>query len=352
MTGRFATRRCVLALSVFSWIAFTGFSTGRALADDPWLVFEGGDGPGKGKHIVLISGDDEYRSEEALPQLAKILSKHHGFKCTVLFSIDPATGFIKPNHDDKSPDHTPGIEALKTADLMILGLRFRNLPDEQMQHFVDYIESGKPVIGLRTSTHSFNIPKGSKFAKYTWTNGDKSYEKGFGKQVLGETWISHHGNHGSQSTRGLIAQGQEAHAILKGIKDGDIWGPSDVYGVTLPLPGDSQPLVMGQILKGMKFDDAPLEGPKNDPMMPVAWTKTYKSESGKVARVFTTTMGAATDLEAEGSRRLIVNATYWALGLEAKIADKSNVELVGEYKPTKFGFGSFLKEKKPADFAK
>ena len=339
-------------MGVLALTTFAGFSTNLALADDSWITFEGGDGPGQGKHVVLISGDDEYRSEEAFPQLAKILSKHHGFKCTVLFSIDTQTGFIKPNHDDKSPDHTPGIEALKTADLAILGLRFRNMPDEQMQHFVDYVEAGKPIIGTRTSTHSFNIPKGSKFEKYTWTYGGKDYEKGFGKQVLGETWISHHGAHGSQSTRGLIAQGQESHAILKGIKDGDIWGPSDVYGVTLPLPGDSQPLVMGQILKGMKFEDAPLEGPKNEPMMPVAWTKSYKSASGNVARVFTTTMGAATDLEAEGTRRLIVNAAYWAVGMEAKIADKSNVDLVGEYKPTKFGFGGFVKERKPADYAK
>ena len=339
-------------MGVLALTTFAGFSTNPALADDSWITFEGGDGPGKGKHVVLISGDDEYRSEEAFPQLAKILSKHHGFKCTVLFSVDPATGFIKPNHDDKSPDHTPGIEALKTADLAILGLRFRNLPDEQMQHFVDYVEAGKPIIGTRTSTHSFNIPKGSKFEKYTWTYGGQDYPKGFGKQVLGETWISHHGVHGSQSTRGLIAQGQESHAILKGIKSGDIWGPSDVYGVTLPLPGDSQPLVMGQILKGMKFDDVPLEGPKNEPMMPVAWTKSYKSASGNVARIFTTTMGAATDLEAEGTRRLIVNATYWAVGMEAKIADKSNVDLVGEYQPTKFGFGGFVKERKPADYAK
>ncbi|MBC8115591.1 MAG: ThuA domain-containing protein, partial [Candidatus Saccharimonas sp.] len=257
-------------------------------------------------------------------------------------------GEINPNVNN----NIPGLEALKDADLMVLFTRMRDLPDEQMQHFVDYIESGKPVIGTRTSTHSFSIPKGSKFEKYTWTNGDKAYEKGFGKQVLGETWISHHGAHGSQSTRGLLAKGQEGHAILKGIKDGDIWGPSDVYGVTLPLPGDSQPLVMGQILKGMKFDDAPLEGPKNEPMMPVAWTKSYKSESGKVARVFTTTMGAATDMEAEGTRRLLVNAVYWAVGLEAKVADKSNVEFVGEFKPTKFGFGGFVKGKKPADYAK
>ena len=55
------------------------------------LVFEGTEGPGKGKHIVFLAGDHEYRSEESLPALARLLAKHHGFKCTVLFNIDPAT---------------------------------------------------------------------------------------------------------------------------------------------------------------------------------------------------------------------------------------------------------------------
>src|SRR5207244_12500945 len=103
-----------------------------ARAADPWLVLEGGDGPGKGKHIVLISGDEEYRSEEALPQLGKILSRRHGFKCTVLFPIDPATGAINPD-----VSNIPGTGALATADLMIIATRFRDLPDEQMQPIVD-----------------------------------------------------------------------------------------------------------------------------------------------------------------------------------------------------------------------
>src|SRR5208282_2884422 len=122
-------------------------------AADPWVVLDGFDGPGKGKHIVLVSGDEEYRSEEALPQLAKILAKQHGFKCTVLFAIDPKDGTINPNVNN----NIPGLEALKTADLMILATRFRNLPDDQMKHIVDYIDAGKPIIGLRTATHSFNL---------------------------------------------------------------------------------------------------------------------------------------------------------------------------------------------------
>jgi hypothetical protein len=310
-------------------------------AADPWVVYEGTDGPGKGKHIVLISGDEEYRSEEALPQLGKILAKRHGFKCTVLFPIDLASGAINPD-----VSNIPGTEALATADLMIIATRFRDLPDDQMKPIVDFIESGKPIIGMRTATHAFNIKGGKKYSKYTWTNGDKDYEKGFGRQVLGETWVSHWGNHGSQSTRGIVAKGQEQHPILRGIKEGAIWGPTDVYEAH--PGGDSVPLVLGQIVGGMKFDDPPAkyeagQQNRNEPMMPVAWTKSYKGAGGKTARIFCTTMGAATDLEAEGTRRMLVNSVYWTLGMEDKIAEKANVELVGEFKPTPFGFGKYVK---------
>ncbi|MBI5760271.1 MAG: ThuA domain-containing protein [Planctomycetales bacterium] len=316
-------------------------------ADDAWVVYDGGNGPGKGRHIVLVSGDDEYRSEESCPQLGKILAKHHGFKCTVLFAINPEDGTIKPDLQT----NIPGLEALKTADLAVFFLRFRNLPDDQMQHVVDYVESGKPVIGLRTATHSFNIPKDRKFAKYGWTYGGKEYEQGFGRQVLGETWISHHGQHGKEGTRGILAKDQASHPILKGIKDGDIFGTTDVYGVRLPLPGDSLPLVLGQVTETLQADSKPVEGNKNSPMMPVAWTKSYTAANGKTARVFTTTMGASQDLQWEGTRRLLVNATYWALRMEEKLSVPANVALVGDFKPTPFKFGGFTRDVKPSDHA-
>ncbi len=216
-----------------------------AHAADPWLEFPGGEGPGKGKHIVLVSGDEEYRSEEALPQLAKILSKHHGFKCTVLFAIDPATGAINPN----KKDNIPGLESLSTADLLIIFTRFRDLPDEQMKHIVDYVEAGKPIIGIRTATHAFDIKGAKKYARYGWSN--KEWDGGFGRQVLGETWVNHHGQHGKQSTRGVFAPNMADHPILRGIRDGEIWGPTDVYEVRIPLQGDSKPVVLGQVLNGM-----------------------------------------------------------------------------------------------------
>lgn len=318
---------------------------GHAQAGGPGIVFEGTSGPGKGKHIVLVSGDEEYRSEEALPQLAKILATRHGFRCTVLFAIDPADGTINPNRSD----NIPGLEALKTAGLMVIFTRFRDLPDEQMKHIVDYVESGRPIVGMRTATHAFNLKSSATFQRYNWNN--KEWDGGFGRQVLGETWIRHHGKHGQQSTRGIIVPEQQTHPILRGIRDGDIWGPTDVYAVRLPLPGDSQLLVLGQVLEGMRPDDPPVAGPLNDPMMPIAWVKTYAGAEGRKARIFTTTMGASQDLESEGVRRLLVNACYWALGMEDQIPPKSNADLVGDYKPLPFKFGGFAKGVRPSDLA-
>ena len=301
----------LILVSGWPWPCAASLS-GLSRADDRWITLPGGEGPGKGKHVVLISGDEEYRSEEALPQLAKILAKQHGFNCTVLFAIGQ-DGTIDPDRRD----NIPGLEALETADLMVLFTRFRDLPDDQMKQIVDYVESGRPIVGLRTATHAFDVKAGKTFARYGWKS--KEWDGGFGRKVLGETWISHHGSHGKQSTRGVIAAGAEGHPILRGIKDGDIWGPTDVYGVRLPLPGDSKPLVLGQVLEGMKPTDRPVEGKENDPMMPIAWMKSYTGAKGKAARVFTTTMGASQDLESEGLRRLLVNACYWAVGLEDAI---------------------------------
>ena len=313
-------------------------------AAEPWLVLPAGDGPGKGKRIVLLSGDEEYRSEETLPQLAKILSKHHGFQCTVLFAIDPKDGTINPN----VRNNIPGLEALKNADLMVIFTRFRELPDEQMRHIVAYVESGRPIIGMRTATHAFAFPRGATYHRYSWDS--QEWDGGFGRQILGETWISHHGQHGKQSTRGIIAPDAQDHPILRGIQDGDIWGPTDVYGVRLPLPEGSQPLVLGQVLEGMRPSDKPVSGKQNDPVMPIAWTKTYRGKD-QTGRVFTTTMGASQDFQSVGLRRLLVNACYWAVGLEKQIPPKTKVDLVGKFHPRPFRGDGFEKGHQPSDLA-
>ena len=318
-----------------------------------WLTFEGADK--NAKHIVLISGDEEYRSEEALPQLAKILSKRHGFNCTVLFAQDPEKpGIVNPDY----LKNIPGLEALTSADMMIIFTRFRALPDDQMQFIDDYLKAGKPVMGIRTATHAFNFDKDSvsNFVHYgNYYNGDKTeWEGGFGRLILGEKWIAHHGQHKQQSTRGIIAKGAEPTGVAHGLADGDVWGASDVYEVRLPLPGDAQPIVLGEVMNrkgeydendifyGMKPSDSDAattnkEGINvNDPMMPIAWIKSYQIPGGEKGRAFASTIGAANDMLIEGTRRLLVNGVFWAMDLE--VPEKTDVRLVGDYHPTKFEF--------------
>ena len=316
----------------------------KAQTGDQWIQFEGKAGPGKGKNIVLISGDDEYRSEEGLPMLGKILAERYGFNCTVLFAIDPKTNEVTPSYQN----NIPGLEHLENADLMIMFIRFRELPDEQMKYIDEYVRSGKPIIGLRTSTHGFNYGKDSKspYAKYHWQSNVENWEQGFGRQVLGETWVAHHGHHGEEGTRGMIDGVNQTndHPILRGVED--IWGPSDVYTIK-NLPEHANVLVHGQSTRGMTAD-AELMWEKS--LMPIAWTLDYTGEDGNTSKVFTTTMGASVDLESEDLRRLLVNASFWGLGMEDVITADMNVDYVGDYQPTMFGFDTFQRGLKPSDF--
>jgi len=311
------------------------------------VFYQGGHGPGHGKNVVLIAGDDgEYHSEEALPQLAKILAVHQGFNCTVLFPLDP-DGTINP-HQNRD---LQGLEVLQKADLVILFMRWRDLPDNQMKALVDYVQSGRPIIAIRTGTHPFQLRTSPTYAKWSWDSSVPGWEGGFGRKVLGETWVAHHGQHGKQSTRAWFAPGAEASPILQGITSGGIWVPTEVYEIRLPMLPACHPLLLGQVLSGLKPDDAPVAGAVNDPMIPVAWTNSYEAPNGKTARVFTTTMGAADDLLGDQLRRLLVNAALWAVGSENKISAQADVDLVGDYHPHSYTSETYTKNVKPSDLA-
>ncbi len=307
-----------------------------------WVRYEGQEGPGKGKHIVLIAGDEEYRSEEALPMLGKILSQRHGFRCTVLFSQEPDTGIIDPTNQN----HIPGLEVLASADMAVVFLRFRNLPDEDMRHFADFVKAGKPIFGIRTSTHAFAYPDDSTSAFQHWRYNSRSWSGGFGRQILGETWRTHHGNHGSEATRGIIPVPARQHPILRGVQD--VFGLTDVYGVP-DLPGDVTVLLEGSIRAGMQEDSPEVADARNQPRHPIAWTRELPVEDKPAQRVVCSTIGASIDLKCEDLRRLFVNSCYWCLGLEDQIAERSDVELVGPYEPTMFGFGTYVKGVRVSD---
>ena len=174
----------------------------RAQDENPWVVYEGRRRPRQGqarrprqrRRGVPLRGSAAAARQD--PRQASRLQVHRP---------------LRHRPEDRrrstrtSTTTSPAWKRSKTADLMIIATRFRNLPDEQMKHIVDYVESGKPIIGLRTATHAFNGMQG-QVRQVQLEQRRQGLRQGFGRQVLGETWISHHGNHGKQSTRGIIAK--------------------------------------------------------------------------------------------------------------------------------------------------
>ena len=273
-----------------------------------------------GRDIVLIAGDEEYRTEESMPMLGKILSQHHGFKCTVLFAFSADGSYIDANNQAG----LRGLEALDTADLMLIGTRFRKPDEAGAKHITDFLNAGKPVIGIRTATHAFN--GNGKF-------GSISYGE-FGRKILGEQWVSHHGGHKRQGCLGVIEKENAQHAILNSVKN--VFAPSDVYGVTHLTDADKI-LMRGAVTETLDPESKPIDGNKNDPMMALAWLHTYQTPDGKgEGQSFCTTAGASVDLVNEDLRRMVVNAAYYLTG--QKVPEKANVEYVDPFYPSFYGF--------------
>ncbi|OUV13267.1 MAG: hypothetical protein CBC46_07315 [Verrucomicrobiaceae bacterium TMED86] len=323
----------------FLTIAIGALTACVATAEEKWLSFTGNEGPGKGKHIVLVSGDEEYRSEETMPMLAKILSHRHGFDCTVLFSWSKDGKYIDPNN----AGGVRGWDQLAKADLMIIGTRMRTVAPKDAKYMTDFLNTGKPVVGYRTSTHAF---KGSW--KFDTISGND-----WGIKIVGERWVNHHGKHKGQGARGVIEPANKDHAILNSVKD--IFGPSDVYGVKNLIDADTV-LLRGAVTETLDPTSKNVSGKQNEPMMALAWLHPYTAPNGTTkGQAFCTTMGASVDFLSEDLRRIVVNATYHLLGL--KVLDKADVDYVDPFFPSFYGFwnGKHAKiwsERKmvPADF--
>lgn len=319
-------------------IAIFALLSGISHADTS-VVYKGDSGPGLGKHIVFLASDHEYRSEETCPALARILAKRLGFKCTVLFGVDK-DGFIEAGSSNVS-----GLAALRDADLFFIFTRFLNLPDAEMAEIESYIGRGGPVVGLRTSSHAFQIPKGSAYAKYDFKSKVEGYENGFGQMILGNTWVGHYGTNHKQGTRIQIIPEQKENVILTGVAD-NAFTHAGAY-VGKPGPGftvltNSQPLVSM---------DPKAEPDTKKPPMPSSWTRHYKTADGKEHRVFHSTQGASEDILDENYRRMILNGTLWALGMEDAIKADLDFSFVGPYQPNTFAFGGHAKQVKPSDLA-
>jgi hypothetical protein len=302
-----------LILVMYAMIT-TGAVRGEGLVFTP---SGGGDGA---KHIVLVAGDQEYRTEESMPMLAKILSVKHGFKCTVVFSYSEDGSYIDPNNEHG----LKGLSALDSADLMLIGTRFRRPSVAEAAHITNFLNDGKSVIGIRTATHAFT---GSG------SFGDKISYGQFGLKILGETWVNHHGGHKRQGARGHIQKEFASHPVLRGV--GEVFAPSDVYGVR-HLTNADQILMRASVTESLDPESKDIDGAKNDPMQPFVWIHTYEAPNGKKGRAICTTGGASVDLVNEGLRRTLVNAAYYLT--DRKVPQKADVAVVDAFYPSFYGF--------------
>jgi hypothetical protein len=295
------------------------------------LVLEGGEGLGTGQHIVFVTGEEYYRSEEGMSMFAKIMSRHHGFKCTVLFATDPATGYINPNQVGS----IPGLAVLKNADLMVIFARFRELSDADMKHIADYVDAGKPVFGIRNATHAFRYSATSTSPYKDWSFRSKEWPGGFGQQILGDTWVAHYGKFQKESTRADVNPKHRKHPVLRGVGD-TIFVHTDVNSVVRLKPDDLV-LFNGRVLSGLNPTDPLVTDKRKGVRMPWAWFRNYTAPSGKKGRSFTTTAGASLDFLNEDLRRLMVNAMLLLTGHEKEIPEKTNVDFVDPYLPRPTG---------------
>lgn len=283
--------------------------------------------PADSVHVVFVTGDDEYRSEESMPMLARILKRDHGFRVTVLYALDDR-GVIDPG-----ASNIPGMEALETADLMVIFTRWRALPDSQLRPLLAYVESGRPVVGFRTSTHALRYQNDSTRAHL---NED------WPRRVFGQRWITHHGHFADNQnplTAVSLVPWKGAHPVLRGVKPFQAYSwLYHVDGGADELYGDSKPLLIGQSLRSTHADRGATD--RYPLTNPVAWTKSYTGTSGIPARVFFTTLGHPYDFREESMRKLALNGILWALGREAEIpADGARADLAAPYLPHDSGMG-------------
>ncbi len=319
-------------------VLFAMLASGLALSAADRLHLPPKQGTANGKKIVLVSGDEEYRTEETMPMLGKILSQKYGFDCVVLFAIHPEGGTIDPTFQK----NIPGTEELDTADLMVIGTRFRQLPDDQLANFAEFLNADKPVIGIRTATHAFSGD--AKTGDFKWSE--------FGLKILGEKWVNHHGAHRKEGTRSVPVTSNGSHEIMRGV--GEIFATTDVYGIAHLDPYAVTLFLRGEVTESLDPDSKAVAGKKNDPMMPLAWLREYTAPDGKTqGQAFCTTLGASVDFADEDLRRLIVNTALHLTG--QNVPAKADVTPVDPFAPSFYsGFKSDhykTLNRKPEDYA-
>lgn len=222
-------------------------------------------------HVVFMIGEPEYKTKETLPKFAKEQLEPRGIRCTIIHA------------DEKDGNAFPGLESLKSADLLFLSVRRRSPRTEQLALVRSFLDAGKPLVAIRTASHAFHTRGQHPEAHDEWQELDQT--------VLGGNYTGHHAE--GNATALSVAEGANGHAILSGISISSLSGHGTLYKVS-PLAKSAAPLLLGSI--------------PNQPVEPVAWTHTYQK-----GRVFYTSLGHPDDFNQPDFNKLLVNAVFWGL---------------------------------------
>jgi type 1 glutamine amidotransferase/nicotinamidase-related amidase len=228
----------------------------------------------KRPHLVFIIGEDEYKTERTLPAFAE--GELRDYRWTYVLA------------DNKDRNNFPDLEALSSADLVVLSVRRRTLPAAQLALIRKYLDSGKPLIGIRTASHAFSLRHGPP------PDGHVAWPE-FDQQVLGGNYQGHHSNGGPSSAKTLvsIAPSAKDHPILAGCSADELSFSTSLYKNT-PLVKGTTVLLIGHV-DNIKQSE------------PVAWT--YE----RSGRVFYTSLGGDDDFQNASFRIMLKNAIRWAL---------------------------------------
>ncbi len=241
----------------------------------------------KQPHVVLVVGTTHYSPERSLPLFANELERF-GFRTTLVMGEgDP---------EKKTENVLPGIEALDKADVAILFMRFLKLPDNEWMHIENFVKAGKPIIALRTTTHSFKYDK--EHPRFAW-NDD------FGRRVIGTPYIVHQ----SGMTHVSVVPKYKSHPIMTHVSETE-WESQGTLYLTR-LEGGCIPLVTGTgtgkaRLLEKRFGPVRVNESESDI---VAWA--WQNEWG--GKVFGTSFGHPADFASPGFTRMLLNSVHWAV---------------------------------------
>ena len=228
------------------------------------------------KHLVIVTAEDEYKTEETLPPFA-LAELGKTFKISTVYG-----------HSENRSE-LPGAEVLKEADVILLSVRRRNLPEKTLGLFRAHIAAGKALVGIRTASHAFHQrDKAPPEGLAEWRDFDAA--------VLGGNYSGHHGN--EVATFAAAVPGAQDHPVLKGVPGGEFRTFGSLYQNT-PLQKGATVLLTGRA-EGISQPE------------PVAWT--HVSPGG--GRVFYTSLGHPGDFDLPAFRLLLRNGIHWAAGLE------------------------------------